>query len=394
MPTEDVITRVAVENPVAPERTTGADDPAATHIRQMVQDRATHESSQGHGARRSRLTVLAALAPAAVVVALVAVVVGLGHHAHRRPPSHPSPAPPVAQRLTTVFDRHLVTPGAVSDLVAGYGSLWALASGRVLSLDPHTGKTLRTFRTPGSGENARIAVGDGAVWATEGNSTVAGGRVYRISPRTHTAQIFASLKGIAFGLTVTRNAVWVATLDGQGAHLFAIDPRSGVVRPKVLQLPGSTVGLVHGAGYVWAQVTEPGLTTRVDPATGANRSIEVSGSLRWARASLWVTSQGAIDRVNPSTMAVTRAILVPRAVATAFAGGSAWTLSSPRSRSQRLFEPIRGTARLHQVDLRAGHTVGPANKVNMENPTNIAGAKNMLWILDYQAQELTGLRVR
>jgi hypothetical protein len=293
-----------------------------------------------------------------------------------------------------VFDRHLIAPGGVGDLVAGYGSLWAVASNHVLRLDPHTGETLRTFRTPGTSQDAQIAIGDGAVWVTEGNSTAGGHRVYRISPHTGSARRFASVKGIAFGLTVTDSDVWVATLDQQGAHLVAIDPSDASVRPKVIQLPGSAAGLVHGAGYVWAQVPDPGLTVRVDPNTGAEHRIGLNGAVSWARGNLSVTGQDAIKQVDPSMARVTHSIPVPRAFATAFAGGSAWTLSLPRSKSQRLFEPIPGTARLHQVDLIGARTVGPAVKVDMNDPTKIVGSKDMLWILDYQAQRLMGLRVR
>lgn len=291
-----------------------------------------------------------------------------------------------------------VAAGAVA-LASGYRSLWVSGFDAVTRLDSADGRVLTRIRTPGSGDYSQVTVGDQSVWVT----APARGAVYRIDPSTD--RVIATIKvgGPLQGIAVGPNRVWVTrALSGPG-QLIAIDPRQDrVTGPPIVVGPGPGQ-VVYGMHDVWVQNTSPSSVMRVDSATGrvttiiANTPVApgspVAGAIAVGYGSLWSLANRSLSRVDPLTGRLRWSIPIPRGVAIALDERRVWVLAYPRSSSTTVFDPIKGTAALWEIDPGSGRTVSQPIPLGGRQPIAIAADYHVLWIADYDGSTITPARL-
>jgi DNA-binding SARP family transcriptional activator len=241
---------------------------------------------------------------------------------------------------------------AVIVIVRG-GSSSALAANALAFVDLHNARahTEIAFTSPQSS----IAVGDGVIWALNGDT----GTITSIDERTrHTLATFSAGQR-PIDVTYGDGSFWV--LDGgfqpaPGEHGKPIAPAVTRYDPQTHTPTGSVavpdadpgVGffyfhhqpgqhmLAYGDGSLWfATAASLGASVyRVDPASDhivAHVAAADAGSIVFADGALWTENQDAfptvqLERVNPATNRVDRKITVPVIGSSTFAvgGGALW----------------------------------------------------------------------
>lgn len=186
-----------------------------------------------------------------------------------------------------------------SDIAFAFGRLWVVDAfrGEVLGVNPRGGRIEVRASAP---RVRRIAVGEGAVWAT-----TARGRLFRIDRSGAVTDgpsglpEDSSVTGLAAGL----GAVWV---DESGV-VYALAPETGGTVERRIDLRSDAGAVAVGFGAVWvATGTEGDAVTRIDATNGSTHRIHVEASaypdgVAIGRRSVWVLSsnRGALYRVDP-----------------------------------------------------------------------------------------------
>jgi Tol biopolymer transport system component len=203
-------------------------------------------------------------------------------------------------------------------LAVGEGAVWALASSgegassALVRVDPTTDRVIAT--TPLEGEPWYVAAGVGAVWIGSPNAST----VQRVDPATNevTARIELPGDGVS-AIAADAQAVWVEVIQNRSdqgkqnlASLLRLDPATNeVVATIPLEgLSGYDDEIAIGAGAVWvAGVTLTGPSeergadlVRIDPTTNTIAGVvPVSAfSVRAGADAVWVTTPA--DGVNDS----------------------------------------------------------------------------------------------
>jgi len=292
---------------------------------------------------------------------------------------------------------HLAS-GAIA-LATGYGSLWVSGFDAVSRLEPAGGQVVARIRTPGTGDYSGVAVGDRSVWVT----STSRGVVYRINPSTDRVIATVRLGGPVTGVAVGAGRVWVTlALPGAG-QVIAIDPHDDrVTRPpiEVGPGPGQVVYRLHA---IWVQNTSPSSVIRVNPASGRVTTLiattpvapgsPVAGTIAVGYGSLWSAFNGSLTQVDPVSGRVRSSVPIPRGVAVALGDGRVWVLAYTRSSSTTLFDPIKNTAALWEVDPASGRVTGRPIRLGATQPIAIAAGRHALWIADYASSTVTRIRL-
>jgi len=159
-------------------------------------------------------------------------------------------------------------------------------------------------------------------------------------------------------------------------------PAPALERP--VELGGSPAAVASGLGGVWIADNLRARVLRVDPATG-----EVTDRVRTGRApvaiavgegAVWVAgADGAVQRIDPETLAVEPAARVPGAAGIAAGEGSVWVSSQSRSTVTRL-DPATGEARGRPIGVGGG-------------PTDVAVGGGAVWVANSRQMEGTVSRI-
>jgi streptogramin lyase len=342
-------------------------------------ERAGKERRDGAGAsparavpRPSRKTALIAGAGVVAIVAAVAAVAGLAGGGDDDPGA-PDPRQAGAARLFGNNPRNAAGaftattvqtgPGAVVDLAAGEGGMWAanLGAGTVARIDARTGK-LAGEPIPVGDEPSQIAVGEGAVWAVD----TADDQIVRIDPATRRAERPPELiGGFSDDVAAGAGAVWATTGDG----LKRIDPQSGRVE-RTLDT-GASARVVTGR-FTQVAVTAEARLLLVDAETNrVSRPIrvgETAAELTFDdRGAVWVADPqgGSVDRVTPDRRVhEVRVGGAPGEVA--FGAGAIWAFD------------LDG-ARLTRIDPRAAEVVGEPIALGHQ-PTSMGADDRSVWV--------------
>jgi DNA-binding SARP family transcriptional activator/ABC-type branched-subunit amino acid transport system substrate-binding protein/streptogramin lyase len=246
---------------------------------------------------------------------------------------------------TRTVVRTFATNGTPTDLAAGAGGVWignGSTTGSTLAgaaftrslarIDPSSNLLTQSAALPRPPANevastlfpgsSRLAVGDGAVWAINPDTTVS-----RID--TGTGRVVARIGGVsAAAIAVGDAGVWVA--DGNRA-VSRIDPRSNAVTSTVRLAASGLAGIAVGAGAVWVADPWDGTLWRIDPGPPLlTRTIPIglaATGVSFGAGSVWVTNsfQGTVMRIDPTSNAIVRTTAVagtPQAVAAG--AGAAW----------------------------------------------------------------------
>ena len=177
---------------------------------------------------------------------------------------------------------------------------------------------------------AMIAVGAGAVWAINPDSTVS--RLDPASGRRVAVIRDAERRGCDRGRRRGRVG------DPGGNTISQIDPRTNRMR-KAIELGSNRLfGIAVGGGAVWA-TSEEGVLWRVEPGQSPiERTIEVGAGVRhvaFGDGAAWVANwnDSTVSRVDPATNQVAARVPVGAAQALAAGAGSAWVSVAGGSRS-------------------------------------------------------------
>lgn len=294
------------------------------------------------------------------------------------------------------------------------GSLWVATPGSVVRLNLRNGSAVARIPIPTNGVNAGLAFGAGSIWlAPTGTS-----QVLRIDPSTN--RIIAKidlrtndngrLSLIGGGVAFAAGRVWVSR-DSNLAHgdVISINPATNAVSGKPVPVGSGPGTLVSAFGSVWVDNTSVVLgntapspmypaVSRIDSRTRRVTTEPFSGTPATGFGSLWIQSDtgsddAAIVRVNPATGQTLAQIDVPRVVGIASGAGRIWAISYPRSRSASLFEAIKGTAALWQIDPRTNGVIGKPLHLSLTQPVSIAVSDRQIWIADYQSGKVIHFRL-
>ena len=194
-------------------------------------------------------------------------------------------------------------PGRPGQMLLSKGTLWVAIwgvrwgrPGRLLALQPNSGRLLRTIRLPIT--PMRFVAGFGSLWLTGAG----GGRRYsgvlQLDPRSgRVLRVIRGAHALGSALAATRRIVWVAGADTfppgheerSGVYfVYRIDPRQGAVVDRV-RLPRSTsIDLVGDGPAVWVtgwravpKLSEAGRVLFRQPIVGSGWSIARAGEGVW-----------------------------------------------------------------------------------------------------------------
>jgi YVTN family beta-propeller protein len=192
-------------------------------------------------------------------------------------------------------------------VAAGQGAVWALtAAGALWRIDPGGGKTVEipppsTFPT----HSGLVAVGEGGVWVVHGPPDCkpplqwglapdcAGVLLTHVDPATNRAVGTFRIPFEPAGIAVGDGAVWLT--DGAHDSVLRLDSRTGLVR-KTIGVGRDPVGLAVGADAVWVANSADASVSRIDPKS--NRvvaKVDVGGrplEVALGRGSAWVGVAG------------------------------------------------------------------------------------------------------
>jgi hypothetical protein len=291
-------------------------------------------------------------------------------------------------------------------LLANAGSLWIATPSSVVRLNLRSGSKLGRIPTHTHGVNAGLAFGAGSIWLAPTGAS----RLLRIDPSSNrlVANIHLGvnhkgrLSSLGGGVAFAAGRIWVSRVsNGPRGDVVSVSPTTNRETATPVTVGSGPDTVVSAFGSLWVDNTSvvigksaPSQTypavSRIDPRTRRVTTEWFSGTPATGFGSVWVetdagSDDAAIIRVNPSNGKTLAQIDVPRVISISSGGGRLWAISSPRSRSATLFEPIKGTAALWQIDPRTNHIVGRPVRLPLTEPISIVVSHSQLWIADYQS---------
>jgi streptogramin lyase len=200
-------------------------------------------------------------------------------------------------------------------LGVGFGSLWVSGADNGESVVRVNVATSKAVSIPApSDEDTQIGVGPDAVWMSDFGD----GIVRRIDPATD--KVIGSTKGLlgASGFAFSGADVWVALHHAQA--IAELNGKTGrLVTRLAVPRPGGGVtasgpgSVAVGFGSVWTVVPNIAALVRLDPATRKVAAVihdgaDCCGDLAVLGGSVWVSSGGSVDRIDPKTKKVSARI--------------------------------------------------------------------------------------
>lgn len=329
----------------------------------------------------------------AVIVVLIAAALSCGCGTAQRADQAigvaDRPLPPEVRPVLTAKS-HLRS--GAEDLATSGGALWVAGFQAVSRLDPVTGRVVARIRIPGVANDRSIAVGDGSIWITSGITTVPGG-VYRIDPSTDRVVAIIHVGGTVLGIAVGAGRVWVTRPTQTLGEVIRIDPQTNRVTGPPINVGRGPAQIAYGEGALWVENTSPPSVMRIDPATGNVSAVPVVGVTVVGYDSLWAASDDSLTRLQPKPGQVVASVRIPRGVAVAIGAGAVWVLAYPRSGSPTVFDPIKDTAALWEVDPSSNQIVGKPLRLDALQPIAITATDRNVWVADYNSGTVTRLRL-
>ena len=184
------------------------------------------------------------------------------------PPTSVSVSPTSTASPTPAVEPTAIDVPRPSNLVAGFGSLWARSGSSLWQISAQ-GKVVaridNVFSDKASGVGSQnLAVGSGSVW------TVQPPTVLRIDPATGRVSARIHAASGCDNIVPGSGVMYVACRD---SRLFTIDPASN--KASVLTTTGvSPINIAYGNDSVWwINFSEAGGVTRIDPSTGSHADL-------------------------------------------------------------------------------------------------------------------------
>jgi hypothetical protein len=153
-----------------------------------------------------------------------------------------------------------------SNLVAGYGSLWARSGSSLWQISPRgrVESRLNNVFPDKLGAVQNLAVGLGSVWTIQPRT------VLRIDPSTGRAVARVETARGCDQIVAGAGALYLACRD---SRLFRIDPDTNKAT-YVTTVGVSPIGIAYGNNWLWwINASEAGNVTRIDPSNGSGTQL-------------------------------------------------------------------------------------------------------------------------
>ena len=192
-------------------------------------------------------------------------------------------------------------------VAASVDQVWALGRGHLLTrIDPRTDSIATNVTVP-AGDLSALAIGAGAIWATD----PAAGTLWRVDPgpplRERTIDVGAGADAVAIGA----GRVWVA--NRLAGTVLAVDPATNRVVRRV-SVGNTPRGVAVGAGRIWVSVA-------AGPDSGGATGAAAVGNLRGATCGRMYAGTAHPDRVVVSDFPLQggpRSAVIPMSEAIAY----------------------------------------------------------------------------
>jgi YVTN family beta-propeller protein len=290
------------------------------------------------GARRLWPWALAAV-PIAALAVIAAVVLpggddggpsGTTGESTATSATTPSQSPPI---------KSVTVGGRPNNIVLANGKAWVVRSGnpRLAVINAETVKRLPYSPRVGDAP-AGEAAGFGKLWVINqsGPSLVPIGLT---SHRQEGAAVPLPAHGKAVAVATGARAVWVGVRGNPGL-LLRVDPRRRQVA-KTIELPDGLQNLTVGGGAVWVIARRANTVTRVDIASGNQRSIfvgETPFGIAYGRGAVWVTNNGddTVTRIDSGSLNTGQIPVGRGPKGIAVGAGAIWVANSIQSTLTRI----------------------------------------------------------
>jgi streptogramin lyase len=295
----------------------------------------------------------------------------------------------------TVRLRTIGIPGAPRELAVGLGAVWVAAErsdaagAAILRIHPKTRRVVAAIRAPGKSVVAGLAVGAGAVWATD----LALGQVLRIDPATNRIVARIPLPTAPFrpfAIAVGEGAVWVTVPTNVKGAVVRIDPKTNKAAERPIEVGYGPNAIAVGAGGVWVTNTNVagGSLMRIDPKRGRVVAKLLAGRSPGAAAvgerAVWVPLEAgtSVVRIDPSSNQLDTTTPLSGGVGRLAAGlGSIWLTNACGC----------DDGRVSSIDPRTTR-VGLPIPVGT-SPIALAAGEGAVWVANYTDQTVSQIVV-
>jgi streptogramin lyase len=205
-------------------------------------------------------------------------------------------------------------------------------------------------------------------------------------------EVTVQLHGSPWGIAVLAGSVWTAGY--LEPVLFEIDPRTGEVRREYPTGKRTCGELAAAFGKLWfTTCPDNAYLSRFDPASGKISRLNGYGGDRLAFGAdrVWIGQPGAVEGINPATMATEIRIPVERAGLLAYGFGAVWISDADGGVVAR-------------VDPDSGRTLAeiswPGVSGSAPSPVYISVGNDAVWVVDesalavYRIDPITNLATR
>src|SRR5712664_4023069 len=122
--------------------------------------------------------------------------------------------------------------------------LFQISESRIQKIDPKTGRVLATIPAPGGGAASGMAWAEGTLWVGQYRDR----KIHQVDPQT--GAILRTIESSRFvtGVTWIDGELWHGTWEGDESDLRRVDPRTGEVLERLEMPPGVYVSGLESDG--------------------------------------------------------------------------------------------------------------------------------------------------
>jgi glutamine cyclotransferase len=122
--------------------------------------------------------------------------------------------------------------------------LFQLAEDRIQKIDPETGRVLATIPAPGGGADSGLAWAEGTLWVGQYRDR----KIHQIDPETGAILRTITSDRFVTGVTWVDGELWHGTWEGDVSDVRRLDPQTGEVLERLDLPPGVNVSGLESDG--------------------------------------------------------------------------------------------------------------------------------------------------
>jgi glutamine cyclotransferase len=122
--------------------------------------------------------------------------------------------------------------------------LFQLAEDRIQKIDPETGRVLATIPAPGGGADSGLAWAEGALWVGQYRDR----KIHQIDPETGAILRTITSDRFVTGVTWVDGELWHGTWEGDVSDVRRVDPQTGEVLERLEMPAGVNVSGLESDG--------------------------------------------------------------------------------------------------------------------------------------------------